>query len=233
MNLGSYIKKYRKQRQMTQTYLAKLMDVSSSAISLWEASEGTPTKENLKRLSVALEVDYHKLVNYYNEYKKAFKEQKKIKFAQEQKNLTFVVPPSPTGVITVSVGGSGGSCGNAQAMTQDGVALTSTEHPQLHPEPVAWVDEIWLLRPDLTSRLPYDDLFSRSKDENYVPLFERSQIGYTQEQVDRMMDAAAHLERNICAQIAHDTYEGFGAEAKGVDFVKQQIIRQIKERDKL
>ena len=40
-------------------------------------------------------------------------------------------------------------------------------------------------------------------------------------------------EREACAQIAHDTYEGFGAEAQGVDFVKQQIIRQIKERDKL
>ena len=37
-------------------------------------------------------------------------------------------------------------------------------------------------------------------------------------------------EREACAQIAHDTYEGFGVDAKGVDFVKQQIIRQIKER---
>jgi hypothetical protein len=37
-------------------------------------------------------------------------------------------------------------------------------------------------------------------------------------------------EREACAQIAHNTYEGFGAEAQGVDFVKQQIIRQIKER---
>lgn len=192
MNLGSYIKKYRKQRQMTQTYLAKLMEVSTSSISLWEKSEGAPTKENLKRLSVALEVDYHKLVNYYNEYKKAFKEQKKIKTKQEQKNMKFVVPPPPAGVITVSVGGSGGS---AQAMTQDGVALTSMEHPQLYPEPVAWVDEIWLLRPDLTEKLPYEDIFSRSKDENYVPLFERSQIGYTQEQVNRMIDMSAKQNR--------------------------------------
>ena len=42
-------------------------------------------------------------------------------------------------------------------------------------------------------------------------------------------DVAA-AEREACAQIAHDTYEGFGVDAKGVDFVKQQIIRQIKER---
>lgn len=232
MNLGSYIKKYRKKLGITQTHLGNQIGVSVSSVSIWESSEGAPTKENLRSLSAVLSVDYHKLVNYYNEYKKAYKEKKAGKV---QKDLTFVVPPSPTGVITVSVGGSGGSCGsgNAQAMTQNGVALTSMEHPQVHPEPVAWVDEIWLLRPDLTAKLPYEDIFSRTKDENSVPLFEHSQIGYTQEQVNRMMDMAAHLERNICAQIAHDTYEGFGKEAKGIDYVKQQIIRQIKERDKL
>jgi transcriptional regulator with XRE-family HTH domain len=227
MNLGSYIKKYRKQRQMTQTYLAKIMDVSSSAISLWEASEGTPTKENLKRLSIALEVDYHKLVNYYNEYKKAFKEQKKIKFAQEQKNLTFVVPPSPTGVITVSVGGSGGSggSGNAQAMTQDGVALTSMEHPQIHPEPVAWVDEIWLLRPDLTEKLPYEDIFSRSKDENYVPLFERSQIGYTQEQVMRMIDMSAKQNREWVSLTNDDISAAYNENySKSFDYMPYDIF---------
>lgn len=232
MNLGSYIKKYRKQRQMTQTHLAKLMEVSTSSISLWEKTEGAPTKENLKRLSVALEVDYHKLVNYYNEYKKAFKEQKKIKTEHLQKDLTFVVPPSPTGVITFSVGKGGGG-GSAQAMTQDGVALTSMEHPYVENKPVAWVDKIWFERPDLAAKIDYDDIFSRTKYANQVPLYEHSRIGYSQEQVDRMMDAAAHLERNICAQIAHDTYEGFGAEAQGVNFVKKQIIRQIKERDKL
>ena len=221
MNLGSYIKKYRKKLGITQTMLSKLMGVSISAISLWEASEGAPTKENLKRLSEALKVDYHKLVNYYNEYKKAYKEKKAEK---QPKKLTVPEFP-PASFVEVF--------GDPVAMTQDGVALKSMEHPQVHPEPVAWVDEIWLLRPDLASRLPYDDLFSRSEDENYVPLFERSQIGYTQEQVNRMMDMAAHLERNICAQIAHDSYEGFGPETKGVDFVKRIIIHQIKSRDKL
>jgi hypothetical protein len=51
--------------------------------------------------------------------------------------------------------------------------------------------------------------------------------------LQRFAELIAAKEREACAQIAHDTYEGFGAEAKGVDFVKQQIIRQIKERDKL
>jgi hypothetical protein len=46
----------------------------------------------------------------------------------------------------------------------------------------------------------------------------------------RIISKAIEEEREACAQIAHDTYEGFGVDAKGVDFVKQQIIRQIKER---
>jgi hypothetical protein len=46
----------------------------------------------------------------------------------------------------------------------------------------------------------------------------------------KFANLVAATEREACAQIAHDTYEGFGVDAKGVDFVKQQIIRQIKER---
>jgi hypothetical protein len=47
--------------------------------------------------------------------------------------------------------------------------------------------------------------------------------------VDKAENAALK-EREACAQIAHNTYEGFGVDAQGVDFVKQQIIRQIKAR---
>ena len=200
---------------MSQKMLAQRTGLSQSAITIYECGLGKPKDSNLLNLAIALEVNYQSLRNLLYPAQKT----------------TLKVPPSPTGVITFSVGKGGG--GGTQAMTQDGVALKSMEHPQADPEPVAWVDEIWLLRPDLTEKLPYEDIFSRTKDENYVPLFKRSQIGYTQEQVNRMMDAAAHLERNVCAQIVYDTYEGFGAEAQGVDFVKQQIIRQIKERDQL
>ena len=45
-----------------------------------------------------------------------------------------------------------------------------------------------------------------------------------------LVNHAINEEREACAQIAHNTYEGFGVDSKGVDFVKQQIIRQIKER---
>ena len=39
-------------------------------------------------------------------------------------------------------------------------------------------------------------------------------------------------EREACAQIVHDTYEGFGVNAKGIQYVKQRIIKQIEERRK-
>jgi len=40
----------------------------------------------------------------------------------------------------------------------------------------------------------------------------------------------AAAEREACAQIAHNTYEGFGVDAQGVDFVKQRIAIAIRER---
>ena len=40
----------------------------------------------------------------------------------------------------------------------------------------------------------------------------------------------AEAEREACAQIAHNTYEGFGVDAKGVDFVKERIIAAIRAR---
>ena len=46
----------------------------------------------------------------------------------------------------------------------------------------------------------------------------------------KFANLVAAMEREACAQIAHNTYEGFGVDAQGVDYVKQQIIRQIKER---
>ena len=54
--------------------------------------------------------------------------------------------------------------------------------------------------------------------------------GYWLGELERFAELVAAAEREACAQIAHNTYEGFGVDAKGVDFVKQQIIRQIKER---
>ena len=40
----------------------------------------------------------------------------------------------------------------------------------------------------------------------------------------------AEAEREECIQIVHDTYEGFGASAQGVNFVKQRIMEEIRAR---
>ena len=47
----------------------------------------------------------------------------------------------------------------------------------------------------------------------------------------RFAALVAAAEREACAQIAHNTYEGFGVDAQGVDFVKQRIIIAIRERN--
>ena len=45
-------------------------------------------------------------------------------------------------------------------------------------------------------------------------------------------ELVAEVEREECIQIAHDTYEGFGASAQGVNFVKQRIMEEIRARGK-
>ena len=54
-------------------------------------------------------------------------------------------------------------------------------------------------------------------DDGYNPLW-------------RFAALVAAVEREACAQIAHNTYEGFGVDAQGVDFVKQRISIAIRER---
>ena len=49
----------------------------------------------------------------------------------------------------------------------------------------------------------------------------------------QLVAAAGRADENeACAQIVHDTYEGFGVNAKGIQYVKQRIIKQIEERRK-
>ncbi len=50
------------------------------------------------------------------------------------------------------------------------------------------------------------------------------------ELLERFAALVAAAEREACAQIAHNTYEGFGVDAQGVDFVKQRIAIAIRER---
>lgn len=58
---GRYISRRRKQLGMTQAELAKRMGVSKSAVAKWEADGGFPDRDNLKALSVALNVSTSEL----------------------------------------------------------------------------------------------------------------------------------------------------------------------------
>jgi hypothetical protein len=52
----------------------------------------------------------------------------------------------------------------------------------------------------------------------------------TIDEIEHFAALVAAAEREACAQIAHNTYEGFGVDAQGVDFVKQRIAIAIRER---
>lgn len=47
---------------------------------------------------------------------------------------------------------------------------------------------------------------------------------------NREVKRAVEAEREACKQIVHDTYEGFGVGARGVEFIKNRIIEQIEAR---
>ena len=54
--LGQYIAKRRKYMGLTQDELAEKVGVSKSAIAKWETDRGLPDRDNLKRLSVVVNV---------------------------------------------------------------------------------------------------------------------------------------------------------------------------------
>ena len=76
-----------------------------------------------------------------------------------------------------------------------------------------------------------------NRDE-YVRLFHKLELNLVafkrlldcDEEVLKLVNAAIAAEREACAQIAHNTYEGFGVDAQGVDFVKQRIAIAIREK---
>ena len=47
----------------------------------------------------------------------------------------------------------------------------------IQSEPIAWVDRVFVERPDLASKIDYDDLFSRTKYDNQIPLYTTPQKG--------------------------------------------------------
>lgn len=62
MNTGSRIKKFRKQKKLTQKQLADRVHVSSQVISNWERSYTTPDSDDIKSLSIALDCSVSQLL---------------------------------------------------------------------------------------------------------------------------------------------------------------------------
>jgi hypothetical protein len=74
-----------------------------------------------------------------------------------------------------------------------------------------------------------DDIYRMAREAGLSNDFENFGYPYLPE-LERFAKLVAAAEREECAQIAHNTYEGFGVDAQGVDFVKQRIAIAIRER---
>jgi hypothetical protein len=74
-----------------------------------------------------------------------------------------------------------------------------------------------------------DDIIRMAREAGLSNDFKNFGYPYLPE-LEHFAALVAAAEREACAQIAHNTYEGFGVDAQGVDFVKQRIIIAIRER---
>lgn len=77
MSLGNNLKKYRKETHLTQVELAKKIGAAQNDIHRWEADKVIPSIENLKKLSIALNVSVDNLLF-------TIKEKKKFKIADKE-----------------------------------------------------------------------------------------------------------------------------------------------------
>ena len=62
MQIGDNIRRYRKEKNMTQAQLAQMLDVSVQAVSKWETGAGLPDTTQLVPLSQALNISIDKLL---------------------------------------------------------------------------------------------------------------------------------------------------------------------------
>ena len=55
----------------------------------------------------------------------------------------------------------------------------------MNNEPVAWVDEIWITRPDLARNIGIQNMFMRSAEgvKNYIPLYTHPAKTLTDEEI--------------------------------------------------
>lgn len=62
MTIGSNIRKYRKEKKMTQKDLGRSVGISNTYLSDLEVGRINPSIKTLKRLSTALDIRYIKLI---------------------------------------------------------------------------------------------------------------------------------------------------------------------------
>lgn len=96
MSIGKRIKQSRKEKNLTQTELAKLVNVSSQVISNWEREYTSPNNDDIARLSKALEVSADYLIGNTrepNELVKEYLAQYKNSMQKDQDFLEFLQDP--------------------------------------------------------------------------------------------------------------------------------------------
>jgi hypothetical protein len=80
----------------------------------------------------------------------------------------------------------------------------------------------------LGEEMTRDDIIRMAREAGISVPWDQEPLRW--ELLERFAALVAAAEREACAQIAHNTYEGFGVDAQGVDFVKQRIAIAIRER---
>jgi len=80
IKIGKFINERRKEKNMSQSELANILNVTSQAVSKWENGRGIPDIEMLKKLSEVFEVNVDELLNG---------EENKFKKKNNKKNILY------------------------------------------------------------------------------------------------------------------------------------------------
>lgn len=84
MTIGSNIRKYRKEKNLTQKELAELVGISQNSIQRYETEQREPTFEQLKTIALALNISVTKLIAI----ERTFSIPNNIKAIREEQNIS-------------------------------------------------------------------------------------------------------------------------------------------------
>jgi XRE family transcriptional regulator, regulator of sulfur utilization len=95
MNLGKAIKELRKQKELSQSQLAELVEISQTSLSQIESGQKRPSSKNLKKISSVLEISEPMLFILATE---------KEDIPEEKKHLYDILYPSIEGLVKQLIG---------------------------------------------------------------------------------------------------------------------------------